>query len=236
MGPYDPKFEGFWKGGKHWSEVTADDALFFLKEARKHQKKMPFFAYVAFNAPHDPRQAPKSFIEQYPLKRIDLPKSFLPEYPYKNEIKCPHSLRDEKLAPMPRTKHSIKVNRQEYYAIISHMDQQIGRILDALKKSGMEKNTYVFFSADHGLGVGHHGLLGKQNLYEHSIRVPLLISGPDVPKKRAIDTPVYLQDVMPTTLAIAEVEKPDHVQFQNLMPLVEGTKTESDHKEIYGPI
>ena len=118
--------------------------MFFLEEARKHQKEAPFFAYVAFNAPHDPRQAPKEFIDRYPLKRIQIPKSFLPEYPYKDEIKCPHKLRDERLAPMPRTKHSIKVNRQEYYAIITHMDEQIGRILDGLKSSGMEKNTYIF--------------------------------------------------------------------------------------------
>ena len=85
--PYDPKFEGFWKGGKHWSEIVADDTLIFFDEAKKHQKSKPFFAYIAFNAPHDPRQAPKSFIDNYPLNRIKIPKSFLPEYPYKKEIK-----------------------------------------------------------------------------------------------------------------------------------------------------
>ena len=180
--PFDPKFEGFWKGGKHWSEVVADDALFFFEQARKHQSENPFFAYVAFNAPHDPRQAPKDFIDRYPLDRIKIPQSFLPMYPFKEAIKCPHSLRDERLAPMPRTKHSIKVNRQEYYAIISHMDEQIGRILKGLEDSEMKENTYIFFTADHGLGVGHHGLLGKQNLYEHSTRVPFIVSGPGIPK------------------------------------------------------
>ena len=79
------------------------------------------------------------------------------------------------------------------------MDEQIGRILDGLETSGMDKNTYIFFSADHGLGVGHHGLLGKQNLYEHSTRVPFIISGPGIPKKKRISTPVYLQDIMPST-------------------------------------
>ena len=64
--------------------------------------------------------------------------------------------------PDARTEHAIKVNRQEYYAIITHMDVQIGRILDSLEKSGLSDSTYVFYSADHGLGVGHHGLLGKQ--------------------------------------------------------------------------
>ena len=232
--PYDPKFEGFWKGGKHWSEVVADDALFFFKEAIKHRNKKPFFAYVAFNAPHDPRQAPKSYIDRYPLKRINIPKSFLAEYPYKNEIKCPHNLRDERLAPMPRTRYSIKVNRQEYYAIITHMDEQIGRILEGLKSSGMEKNTYIFFTADHGLGVGHHGLLGKQNLYEHSTRVPFIVSGPGVPKNKKIQSPIYLQDVMPSTLAIAGVQKPDHVDFKNIMPLVSDKNALPPYDEIYG--
>ena len=232
--PYDPKFGGFWKGGKHWSEVVADDALFFFDEAKKHQDEKPFFAYVAFNAPHDPRQAPKSFIDRYPLNRIQIPSSFLPEYPYKTEIKCPHNLRDEKLAPMPRTEHSIKVNRQEYYAIITHMDEQIGKIMTGLQKTGMDKNTYIFFTADHGLGVGHHGLLGKQNLYEHSTRVPFIISGPGVPKKKKITKPIYLQDVMPTTLALAKVKKPKHVQFKNIMPLAKGIAKSSPYKEIYG--
>ena len=232
--PYDPKFEGFWKGGKHWSEVVAEDALFFFNEATKHRDEKPFFAYVAFNAPHDPRQAPKSYIDRYPLKRIKIPKSFLPEYPFKEKIKCPHNLRDEKLAPMPRTRYSIKVNRQEYYAIITHMDEQIGRILDGLKASGMDKNTYIFFSADHGLGVGHHGLLGKQNLYEHSTRVPFIITGPGIPKKKRIPTPVYLQDIMPTTLEIAQVKIPAHVQFKSLIPLVKNLNQKPPYEEIYG--
>ena len=232
--PYDPKFGGFWKGGRHWSEIVADDAVYFLDEAKKHAAKNPFFAYVAFNAPHDPRQAPKEFIEKYPLNRIKVPSSFLPMYPYKDKIRCPHSLRDEKLAPMPRTEHSIKVNRQEYYAIITHMDVQIGRILDALEKSGMAKETYVFYSADHGLGVGHHGLLGKQNLYEHSTRVPFIVQGPGIPKGKQVEAPIYLQDVMATSLALAEVEKPAHVEFHDVLPLARGESKKSPYKEIYG--
>ena len=232
--PYDTKFGGFWKGGTHWSEVTADDALFFLSEAENHKGKEPFFAYIGFNAPHDPRQAPKHFIDKYPLKRIKIPKNFLPMYPYKEKIGCPHSLRDEKLAPMPRTEHSIKVNRQEYYAIITHMDQQIGRILDALDQSDFSDNTYIFFSADHGLGVGQHGLMGKQNLYEHSTKVPFIVSGPDIPKGEIISLPIYLQDVMPSTLALAGVKKPRHVRFNNILPLARGKTKIPPYKEIYG--
>ena len=114
----------------------------------------------------------------YPVENITLPVPFLAEYPYKDSIGCGRSLRDEKLAPFPRTENAVKVNRREYYAIITHMDAQIGRILDGLEKSGMANNTYIVFSADHGLGCGHHGLLGKQNMYDHSIRVPWIIAGP----------------------------------------------------------
>ncbi len=82
-------------------------------------------------------------------------------------------MRDENLAPFPRTKHAVQVHRREYYAIISHLDEQIGRVLEALDKSGQSENTWIFFSADHGLAVGQHGLIGKQNLFDHSIRLRL---------------------------------------------------------------
>ncbi|MBT3667434.1 MAG: sulfatase-like hydrolase/transferase [Opitutae bacterium] len=232
--PSDPKFEGFWKGGKHWSEIVADDALEFLSLAKKHVNNKPYFAYIAFNAPHDPRQAPKAYVDKYPLDRIKMPSNFLPMYPHKDEIGCKHSLRDEKLGPMPRTEHSVKVHRQEYYAIITHMDEQIGKILDGLKKSGLEENTYIFFSADHGLAVGHHGLFGKQNLYEHSTRVPFIIKGPDIPEGRKVSAPIYLQDIMATSLAIAEIKKPEHVEFTNILPLALGKTKKSPYKEIYG--
>jgi len=229
--PYDPKFGGFWKGGKHWSEVVGDDGVDFLSNAAKSDK--PFFMYLAFNAPHDPRQSPKSFVDMYPLSRIKMPVNFLPEYPYKDKIGCSKGLRDEKLAPFPRTENAIKVNRQEYYAIITHMDQQIGRILDALKTSGKADNTWIFFSADHGLAVGHHGLLGKQNLYDHSTRVPFMVVGPNVPKGVKNDTPIHLQDVMPTSLELAGIEKPDHVDFKSLLPLIKGKKVKP-YDAIYG--
>ena len=229
--PWDTKFEGFWKGGKHWSEVLGDDSLEFLKHAQEHDK--PFFMYLAFNAPHDPRQSPKEYVEKYPLDKIDLPENFLPEYPYNEAMKAGRTLRDERLAPFPRTPYAVKVNRQEYYAIITHMDAQVGRILDAIQATGKADNTYVFFTADHGLAVGHHGLMGKQNLYDHSTRVPLMVTGPDVARGKKIDTPVYLQDIMATSLDLAGVKKPDHVEFKSLMPLIRGENV-VPYDAVYG--
>ncbi|MCK5923983.1 MAG: sulfatase-like hydrolase/transferase, partial [Methylococcales bacterium] len=228
--PYDKKFGGFWAGGKHWSEVVADDAEDFLEMAKGNSD--PFFMYIAFNAAHDPRQAPKEFVDKYPLDRIELPKNFLPEYPYKEKIDCGKNLRDERLAPFPRTEYSVKVNRQEYYALITHMDVQIGRILDALKESGKEDNTYIFFTADHGLSVGHHGLIGKQNLFDHSMRVPMMVVGPGVAAGVKNESPVYLQDIMATSLELAAVEKPKHVQFQSLKPVWEGKS--NGYESVYG--
>lgn len=229
--PYDPKFEGFWKGGRHWSEVVADDAEGFL--AKASESNNPFFMYIAFNAPHDPRQAPKEYVDKYPLEKIAIPKNFVPEYPFNEPMDSGRKLRDEKLAPFPRTEYAVKVNRQEYYAIITHMDAQIGRILATLESTGQADDTYIFYSADHGLAVGQHGLMGKQNMFDHSVRVPLMVNGPGVEKGKRITARVHLQDIMPSTLELAGAEIPGHVQFKSLMPLVNG-KTEAGEEAIYG--
>ncbi|MDG2124978.1 MAG: sulfatase-like hydrolase/transferase, partial [Verrucomicrobiales bacterium] len=229
--PSDPKFGGFWEGGTHWSEVVGNDALDYLDAAAKDDD--PFFMYLAFNAPHDPRQAPKEFVDRYPLDKVAVPETFMPEYPWNEPMQSGRRLRDEKLAPFPRTEHSVKVNRQEYYAIITHMDEQIGRILDGLEKTGKADNTIIVFTADHGLACGHHGLLGKQNQFDHSIRVPFMISGPGIAAGKTNNTPIYYQDIMPTTLEAAGAPLPEYVAFKSLNPLLKGEKT-AHHFPIYG--
>ena len=215
--PWDEARGGFWEGGRHWSEVVADDAVDYLKLAAADER--PFFIYAAFNAPHDPRQSPKQFVDMYPAERVRVPASFVPRYPHEIGV---YEIRDEKLAPLPRTEWSVQVNRQEYYAIITHMDQQIGRILEALQASGEADRTWIVFTADHGLACGNHGLMGKQNLHDHSVRVPFVVSGPGVAAGVQRDEFVYLQDVMPTVLELAGVAVPEHVQFRSLLPLLSG--------------
>lgn len=228
--PWDVQYGGFWEGGTHWTQVVADNTLEFFEQVKNDEK--PFFMYLAFNAPHDPRQAPKEYVDMYPLDTIKLPENFLPEYPYADAI-CGKNLRDEKLMPYPRTEYAVKRNRQEYYAAITYMDYHIGRMLDALEASGKADNTYIIFTSDHGLAVGHHGLAGKQNMYEHSMRSPLIVVGPGIPAQSEIDAPVYLQDVMATALDLAGIEKPDHVEFNSLIPLIRGEK-KIQYDRIYG--
>lgn len=224
-------YGGFWEGSKHWSEVLKDDALGFIKQTQTSDN--PFFMYLAFNAPHDPRQAPQRFLDMYPLEKISLPKSYLPMYPFKDSIGNGPGLRDEALAPFPRTEFAIKTHIREYYALITHLDEQIGVILDGLKATGKMDNTFVIFTSDHGLAMGRHGLLGKQSQFDHSIRSPFMILGPNIPKNKKVKADIYLQDAMATSLELAGIEKPDYIFFNSVMDLVDGTRTKSHYDGIY---
>lgn len=235
--PFDKNMGGFWAGGQHWTEALADEAISFLNT--KKQSENPFFMYVSFNAPHDPRQAPKEFVDMYPLKDIKLPESYQKQHPLMLEMSLlfPNDpkkkiTRDENLGPLPRTKHSTLVNRQEYYASITHLDSQIGRILAQLEANKQMDNTVIIFTADHGLAIGEHGLLGKQNLYEHSMRAPFFIAGKGMPKGERRNAAIYLQDAMATSLDLAGAPL-ENVEFKSVLPLV-ADKQATSYSTIYG--
>jgi choline-sulfatase len=229
--PWDKKFEGYWKGGTHWSEVLADESVGFIEQAAKSDK--PFFMYLAFNAPHDPRQAPKKYVDMYPPEQMKVPENMLPEYPEDDEIGIGHDSRDARITAFPRTPDAVRLHRSEYYALITHLDEQVGKIIDALDASGQAENTYIFFTADHGLAVGEHGLMGKQNMYDHSMRPPFIVAGPGVAAGAKTDTPIYLQDIMPTTLELGGAKAQRPVAFKSIVPLMLG-KTAAHYDAIYG--
>lgn len=230
--PTDTSMGGFWAGGRHWSEVLKDDALHFLDQASKDGD--PFFMYLAFNAAHDPRQSSQKFLDMYPVEDVPVPENFMAEYPDYKKIGLGPGLRDEALAPFPRTEFAVQKHRQEYFALISHMDVQIGKILKGLESTGKMDNTYIVFTADHGLSVGHHGLFGKQNMYDHSMRVPFIVVGPDIPKGEIRDQSIYLQDVMPTVLEWAGVEIPEYVDFHSLTGIIQDPDAKKPYPAVYG--
>ena len=164
----------------------------------------PFFCYVAFTAPHDPRNPPEPFREMYYRNRPPLPPNFLPQHPFDNGMI--KDIRDENLAAYPRTREVIGDQLCEYYGLITHLDEQVGRILAALEETGHAENTIIIYAADHGLALGSHGLLGKQSLYEHSMRGPLIIAGPGIPAGRSTAAFTYLFDLFPTICDLAGVE------------------------------
>lgn len=206
---------------EHTSVAWASRAVDFL-ENRIAKRDKPFFLYLGFNAPHDPRQSPKEFVDLFPASKIEIPPNYMPEHPFDQGD---HRVRDELLAPFPRTREAVQTHRSEYYAIIAHMDRQLGRVFDALERSGKAANTYVIVTADHGLAVGQHGLMGKQNMYDHSIRMPLLISGPGITPGRRVDELVYQHSLFPTTCELAGVPIPHTVEFPSLADLVRGSST-----------
>ena len=128
-------------------------------------------------------------------------------------------MRDEKLAPWPRTPDVVRQHLHDYYACITSIDHHIGRILGTLTKTGDLENTLIVFSSDHGLAVGSHGLFGKQSLYEHSMKSPLIFAGPGIPRGRSAAL-AYLYDIFPTVCDLAGVVVPPSVDGKSLVPVI----------------
>lgn len=193
----------------------ADNVIKFL---RTHDGRKPFFIYLAPPVPHDPRLAPPEFVKLYDPAKITLSKNFLPEHPFENgELK----VRDEMLAAHPRTADEMRRHLADYYATVSHIDHEVGRILDTVKERGWADNTIVIYSSDQGLAVGgRHGLMGKQNLYEH-VKPPLIFAGPGIPHGQS-DALAYLYDLFPTICDLAGAEVPAVVEGRSLLPVVQG--------------
>jgi arylsulfatase A-like enzyme len=186
---------------KHACEAFADEAIRFLTEL----KTGPFFCYLPFDGPHDPHIVPEDFPIRYDPGKIPVPPNFLPQHPWDNGEM---TVRDEKLLPWPRRDTQVREMIADYYRYITYLDAQIGRVLDALEASPFARNTIVVFSSDSGVARGSHGLIGKQNLYEDSVRVPLIIAGPGLPTVQRTDAMCYLFDVLPTLGKLCNVPAP----------------------------
>ena len=197
----------------------ADDTVAFLKSRAERPGKQPFYLYLAPPVPHDPRSAEPQFHALYDPAKIPLPPAFLPVHPFDNGEM---TVRDEQLAPWPRTPEDTRRQTADYYACITDMDHHVGRIFDHLKASGEWENTLVIFSGDNGLSMGDHGLFGKQNLYEFGgMHVPLVIAGPGVPKGRSAAL-VYLMDLYSTFADYAGAKPPEGIEGRSLRPVIEG--------------
>jgi arylsulfatase A-like enzyme len=199
-----------WENGKqgparvdarHACETFAEAVIAFVREA----SDAPYLAYLPFDGPHDPHIVPDDFPEKYDPDRLPLPANFLPQHPFDNGEMV---IRDEVLLPWPRTPADVRGMLAEYYRYITYLDLLIGRVIDAVDASPRAKDTFIVFAADSGVARGSHGLIGKQNLYEHSMRVPLIIAGPGVPAGRRSAAMCYLFDVLPTLGAMCGVKAP----------------------------
>lgn len=199
------------------SERHADAAIRFLAERETNR---PFYMYIAPPVPHDPRAAAPEFHARYDPAQISLPPAFAPLHPFDNGEM---TVRDEKLAPWPRTPEDTKRQRADYYACITGLDHHMGRVIAQLKERGEFENTVIIFSGDNGLSLGEHGLFGKQNLYEYGgMHVPLVLAGPGIPEGRS-DALVYLMDLFPTFCEIGGAKIPDGVDGRSILPVIRGS-------------
>ena len=199
------------------SKRHADRMIDFLKTRGTSNEARPFYAYIAPPVPHDPRSAEPQFHALYDAAKMTLSPAFMPLHPFDNGDMA---VRDEKLAPWPRTPENTKQQLTDYYACITGFDHHIGRIFEQLKAGGQWENTIIIFSADNGLSMGEHGLFGKQNLYEFGgMHVPLVIAGPGIPKGKS-QAFVYLMDLFPTFAEFGGAKIPEGVEGKSIVPIL----------------
>lgn len=208
--------------GAHSTDLFADAAVDHLE---RYDRQDPYFMYLSFMAPHDPREMPPQYLSLYDPKQIELPPNFLPEHPFPT-FKLG---RDEMLAPYPRTEQDTRKQIAEYYAMISHVDDAVGRVIDAVERRGELDHTIFVLAGDNGLAVGQHGLFGKQSNYEHSIHVPLVFAGPGVPGGASRDGFAYLIDIFPTLCDLCGVDTPGTVEGQSLTGVMNDDASVRDH-------
>lgn len=207
------------------SQDFADAAIDFISSTQDQ----PFFLHVNFTAPHDPLFVPTGW-SKTELPAPPVPANFFPEHPFDHGNL---QGRDEKLFHWPRTEDETQSGLAVYYAVIEHLDQQVGRILESLRATKKLANTVIIYSSDHGLAMGSHGLRGKQNMYEHSIGVPLIFYGVGIPAGQVCETQCYLRDLYPTTCELAGVDVPLTVQGKSLKPAIDDN-TLHVYDEVFG--
>jgi arylsulfatase A-like enzyme len=209
----EPESKGF------STDLFADAAIGFISEYASGNRENPFFCYVSFTVPHDPYSPRADYIDLYPPQSLPLPGNYIPLHPFAFDQL---TIRDENLLAWPRKPDMVRAALADYYGLITHMDDKIGEIIETLKTNGLYDNTIIVYAADNGLAIGSHGLLGKQNLYEHSTKVPVIIAGPGIPEGKVSDALVYLFDLYPTLSELCGLPAPDGIDGENLVPVVKG--------------
>jgi choline-sulfatase len=225
----------------------AEQVLAYLKEREAEKDSNPFLIYYGFSHPHDTRDGKPELLAKYGAvnhtdrnvlppanpKQPALPVNYLPAHPFDNTHM---TVRDEVAVKGVWDKRDERTIRNELgreFACGENIDVQIGRVLDKLDAMGELDNTYIFYTADHGMAIGRHGLQGKQNLYDHTWRVPFIVKGPGIEPGSRVQGNIYLLDVLPTLAALAGIEPPETFEGVSFKPVLEG-KRETVRDVLYG--
>lgn len=190
-----------------------DQAVAFLEDHLASEPDRPFVLHLCFTAPHDPRTSPDEDLAEDRAATVAVPANLLPVHPFDNGEM---TLRDETLLPWPRTESAIRREIAVYEQMIEEIDAQVRRVMRTLDEAGVTDEVLVVYAADHGLALGSHGLLGKQSLYEHSMRAPLILAGPGFPRGEVQHDFAYLHDLAPTILHATAAPVPDGMDGRDL--------------------
>lgn len=221
--------------------------LEYLDERGATKDKKPFLIHFGFSHPHDTRDGTPELLAKYGAtnhtdrtsppakndKQPALPPNYLPKHPF------PHGhpgLRDEVQVSgvwERRDEATIRNELGREFACSENIDIQIGRVLAKLKELGELDNTIIIYTADHGIAIGRHGLQGKQNLYEHTWRVPFIVKGPGVKAGTRAQGNIYLLDVLATLCDLAGIAAPESNEGISFRPVLEG-KQATTRDVLYG--
>ncbi|MDO8544013.1 MAG: sulfatase-like hydrolase/transferase [Opitutaceae bacterium] len=216
----------------------AERVLEYLADRTRSGDRDPFLIYFGFTHPHDPRNGKPELLQKYgAVNHTDpgapppanphappLPPSYLPEHPFAHGHP---NLRDEVAVQGVWERRDAVTMRNElgrHHACSENIDIQIGRVLDRLEAMGELDNTYVFYTSDHGIAIGRHGLQGKQNLYEHTWRVPFIVKGPRIKAGMRARGNIYLLDVLATLCDLAGIAPPESNEGLSFRPVLEGRR------------
>lgn len=221
------------ESGSAWH---ADQVLNYLNARQAAEETDPFFIYFGFSHPHDVRNGTPELLEKYGAvnhedksslpptnpKQPELPVNYLPAHPF---FHGHPKLRDEERVSgvwKNRDERTIRNEIGREFACSENIDIQLGRVLKKLEEMGELDNTYIFYTADHGIAIGRHGLQGKQNLYEHTWRIPFIVKGPGIEAGTRVPGNIYLLDVLPTLCDLAGIEPPETVEGKSFAPVLKG--------------
>jgi choline-sulfatase len=226
----------------------ADRVLEYLDQREAENDRDPFLIYFGFSHPHDPRNGTPELLAKYGATNHDdpntlpaanpkqppLPPNYLPAHPF-NTTLLPDQRDETKVSGVwkNRDERTIRNERGRYFACSENIDLQVGRVLKKLEATGELANTYIFYTSDHGIAIGRHGLQGKQNLYQHSWRVPLVVKGPGIKPGSRAQGNVYLLDCLATLCDLAHIAPPETNEGLSFKPVLEGQR-ETIRDRVYG--
>jgi arylsulfatase A-like enzyme len=195
---------------------VTEQAISILEENAKIQSTQPLFLAVGYVRPHVPFSAPERFFDLYPLDKISI--EDVPEFD-RNDIPSAHL--SDRPYQLDMTDQEKRIMIQAYYASISFIDEQVGKLISKLEELKLKESTLIIFVSDHGFLLGEHDLWQKPNLFENTLRIPLIISDPRSAKSGlSSDSLIELIDIYPTILELSDLEIPDHVVGRSFAKLI----------------